>query len=71
LEVDEPMIERWLNVPGHMKEIESLGGKIDPETIRQETPAYIRRLKELSDLTFGGFIKLFGFEKTRRRLASR
>jgi GMP synthase (glutamine-hydrolysing) len=71
LEVDEPMIERWLTVPTHVKEIESLGGKIDPQTIRRETPGYIQRLKELSDRTFGEFIKLFGFEKTRRRLGSR
>ncbi|MGH7769210.1 MAG: glutamine amidotransferase-related protein [Candidatus Binatia bacterium] len=71
LEVDEPMIERWLTVPTHVKEIESLGGKIDPQTIRRETPGYIQRLKELSDRTFGEFINLFGFEKTRRRLGSR
>jgi GMP synthase (glutamine-hydrolysing) len=71
LEVDEPMIERWLTVPTHVQEIESLGGKIDPETIRRGTPAHIQRLKELSDSVFGGFIKLFGFAKTRRSLGSR
>jgi GMP synthase (glutamine-hydrolysing) len=71
LEVDEPMIERWLSVPTHVKEIESLGGKIDPQTIRRETPGHIQRLKELSHRTFGEFIKLFGLEKTRRRLGSR
>jgi GMP synthase (glutamine-hydrolysing) len=71
LEVDEPMIERWLTVPMHVKEIESLDGKIDPQTIRRETPGHIQRLKELSDRTFGEFIKLFGSAKTRRRLGSR
>lgn len=71
LEVDQPMIERWLNVPSNSEEIEQLGGKIDAETIRRETPDYIQRLKTLSDRTFGGFIKLFGFEKTRRGLMSR
>jgi hypothetical protein len=65
------MIERWLNVPSNCEEIEQLGGKVDAETIRRETPAYIGRLKILSDRTFGGFLKLFGFEKTRRGLASR
>lgn len=70
LEVDEPMIERWLTVPMHEKEIESLDGKIDPQKIRQETPGHIHRLKELSDQAFGDFLKLFGFEKTRRRLPS-
>lgn len=71
LEVDHAMIERWLNVPSNSDEIAELGGKIEAETIRRETPEYIQRLKTLSDRTFGGFIKLFGFEKTRRGLASR
>jgi GMP synthase (glutamine-hydrolysing) len=71
LEVDEPMIERWLTVPTHVKEIESLGGKIDPHTIRRETPGHIQRLKELSDRTFGEFIKLFGQRNRRYRLPSR
>lgn len=71
LEVDKPMIERWLTVPMHVKEIESLGGKIDPQKIRHETPAHIHRLKELSDKVFGDFINLFGFAKTRRSLGSR
>jgi GMP synthase (glutamine-hydrolysing) len=71
LEVDERMIERWLNVPMHKKEIESLKGKIDPQVIRHETKLYIGRLKQLSDKTFGEFIKLFGVQKKRQRLASR
>lgn len=71
LEVDEPMIERWLHVPSMAREIAATGGKIDPAAIRRETPAHIDRLKDLSDRTFGDFIKLFGFEKTRKRLASR
>ena len=65
------MIERWLEVPGHLKELEALKGKIDPEVIRQETPQYIGRLKELSVQTFGAFLKLLGVEKKDRRLPSR
>lgn len=71
LEVDQPMIERWLNVPSNKEEIENLVGQIDAETIRRETPTYIEKLEDLSSRTFGEFIKLFGFEKTRRRLVSR
>ena len=71
LEVDEPMIERWLRVPMHKKEIESLNGKIDPQRIRQETTTYIQRLKQLGDQTFGEFIKLFGMNKKLQRLSSR
>jgi len=69
--VDEPLIERWLRVPAHKKEIENPEGKINPEKIRQETVIYIDRLKRLSDRTFGEFIKLFGTGKKRHSLPSK
>lgn len=71
LEVDEAMILRWLKVPHHLKELETLRGKIDPELIRQETPFYIEKSKKLSERVFQEFIKLFGVEKKRRALSSR
>ena len=71
LEVDTPMIERWLRVPENCKEIENLNGKIDPEQIRVETPDYISRLNELSNSVFGNFIELFGYNKKRKTLPSR
>ena len=70
LEVDEPMIERWLRVPVMKREIEALKGKIGPGTIRCETPIYIDQLRDLSDRTFTEFIKLFGNWERRRRLPS-
>lgn len=71
LEVDERMIERWLTVPVHVKEIESTNGKIDPRKIREETPANIGRLKQLGDRAFGNFMKLFGARERRYGLPSR
>ena len=71
LEVDEPMIERWLQVPGHLTELAALQGRIDPQQILRETPQYIGRLKELSRLTFGAFLKTFHFEKKYRTPPSR
>lgn len=71
LEVDEKLIERWLQVPAHKREIENLKGKVDPEVIKQETSLYINRLKQLSSRTFGEFIKLFGIEKRSKTLWSR
>lgn len=71
LEVDEPMIERWLKVAVHKKELAQLKGKIHPNLIRQETPKHINSLKNLSDKTFGEFLKLFGKRKKARRLSSR
>ena len=71
LEVDEPMVERWLRIPANRKEIEELNGKIDPAGIRKETHEYISRLKELSDKAFSEFIGFFGFNKKRTSLPSR
>ncbi|MCH7517674.1 MAG: type 1 glutamine amidotransferase [Candidatus Dadabacteria bacterium] len=71
LEVDTPMIERWLRVPENKKEIEDLNGKIDSEQIRVETPDFISRLNELSNSVFGNFIELFGYNKKRKTLPSR
>ncbi len=71
LEVDKPMVERWLVVPENKKEIEDLNGKIDPEQIRTETPDYIIRLNELSNTVFGNFLELFGYNKKGRTLPSR
>jgi GMP synthase (glutamine-hydrolysing) len=71
LEVDEPMIQRWLRVSENRKEIESLPGKVTPGRIESETPAYIQRLHELSDRVFSELIKLFGVQKKFLRLSSR
>ena len=71
LEVDEPMIERWLMVPQHQPELEEVREKTCPERIRTETPKRIDRLKHLSEKTFGEFIKLFGEKKKYLRLPSR
>jgi GMP synthase (glutamine-hydrolysing) len=71
LEVDEPMIHRWLRVPENRSEIASVHGKIDPDRIEKETPGYIQRLHELSDRVFSELIKLLGFQKKLVRLPSR
>jgi GMP synthase (glutamine-hydrolysing) len=71
LEVDAPMIHRWMRVSDNRREIASLGGASSPERIDEETPAHIGRLTQLSERVFGEFINLFGIEKTRRHLPSR
>jgi GMP synthase (glutamine-hydrolysing) len=71
LEVDEPMIHRWLRVAENRKEITSLGGTIDPECIQRETPEHITRLHQLSERVFGEFINLFGPERKTLFLSSR
>ena len=66
LECDERLIERWLTVPVHRAELESLGGRIDADAIRAETRERITRLKQLGDRTFVEFIKQFGRRPRRR-----
>lgn len=71
LEVDEPLIERWLRTPVMRQEIEELGGEVDPEAIRAETPRAMARLQSLSRRVFSEFIGLFGLPARRRALPSR
>ena len=70
LEVDQPMIERWLNVPAHIEEMVASEGKINPEKIRQETPLYIARAERLSNQTFIAFGKLIGHRGKQKRLGA-
>jgi len=71
LEVDQPLIERWLRVPIHRCEIESLNGQIDPERIRAETAVHLDRLTALSERAFGELVTLFGPPRRRIALPSR
>lgn len=71
LEVDEPLIERWLNIPLHKAELRNLRPRITAERIRQETPVNIRRLRYLSEKAFGGFIRLLGEPRRAVLLPSR
>jgi len=63
LEVDEPMIERWLVVPQHLNELLEVKEKTTPERIRAETKERMSGLKALSQKTFGELLKIFGEKK--------
>jgi GMP synthase (glutamine-hydrolysing) len=65
LEVDEPMVHRWLALAEHGNELSGPDWRIDPERIHRETPQHIERLHQLSDRVFGQFIQLFGVKKKR------
>jgi len=71
LEVDEHLIERWLRVPVHQEELRKLQGKVDPDTIRHETPHRIERTRQLSQLVFRSFIDMFRISPKRVMLRSR
>jgi GMP synthase (glutamine-hydrolysing) len=71
LEVDTPLIERWLRVPAFRHEVESLDGKTDTDRIRHDTARYIEASAELAERTFLEFVRLFGERRRLRALPSR
>lgn len=71
LEVDEPMVNRWLHAPVNRRELEGLQGVIHPEVIARDTPVHIDRSRRLGDAVFGEFIRLFQARRRRMVLPSR
>ncbi len=66
LEVDEPMINRWLRIPANLKLIEEFKGHYSLDAIHAHTQSNIKRSLELSQSCFSEFIKLFGeFERVQ------
>ena len=71
LEVDEPLVHRWLSTPRYLEELSSLQGRTDPDTIKRETTLYIEELKALSCNVFGSFLDLIKPPKPSISMASR
>lgn len=65
LEVDGPLIERWLGIPAHQEEMAAEDDRISPERIRDDTPRYSRDLVALSERVFSEWIGLFGALRRR------
>ncbi len=71
MEVDEPMVGRWLAAPDRQRELRCLKGRVGAEEVRGATRAHIDSLTSLSAQTFTAFIDLFGNKKKFRALPSR
>lgn len=71
LEVDEPMIGRWLHAPVNARQIEALGGPEFIGRVEQDTRGHIARSISLGDRIFGEFIRLFHSRTHRVALPSR
>ena len=48
-----------MRVPVHQEELRRLQGKVDPDSIRHETPQRIERTRQLSQQVFRSFIDMF------------
>ncbi len=71
LEVDAPLIDRWLNTPDHMRELQDMGEPERANRISRETRVYIDHAVALGDAVFGEFIRLFHVRRRRVALPSR
>ena len=71
LEVDGPLIERWLKTPGNMREIKGLSDGQLAEQIRQQSPDFAPASQALGDRVFREFLGLFHHRSRRISLPSR
>jgi GMP synthase (glutamine-hydrolysing) len=71
LEVDEPMIQRWLHTPAMAREAVGLGGEEHPEIIGAATKRHIDQSVALGNRVFGEFIHRFHTHPRRTSLPSR
>jgi GMP synthase (glutamine-hydrolysing) len=71
LEVDRPLIDRWLATPAMREELRELRESTSEQRIRAETQRYIARAMRLSHEVFGAFIARFFGWRRRRALPSR
>lgn len=60
LEVDRPMIHRWLKVPQTVRDLEESNGKFSEEKIVSDTGKHIAHSLDLSNETFRQFLQKFG-----------
>ncbi|MEM7281210.1 MAG: hypothetical protein AAF438_06250, partial [Pseudomonadota bacterium] len=67
LEVNAPLIERWLTVDAHQSELASVGGESKAYQIREATQRYIQQNEILGRQTFSEFLALTG-SRTRKRI---
>lgn len=71
LEVDQPMIQRWLDNPRNYDEMFSTHQNFSKEQISSETQEFLPHSMDLSRQTFEKFIGLFSLKQRPIRLGSR
>jgi GMP synthase (glutamine-hydrolysing) len=71
LELDERLINRWLNYPEYRQDLEEHGRGGDADAIREQTHRLIGQSIELSYQVFGNFLAPLGEVASRHVLPSR
>ncbi|GAB3093217.1 type 1 glutamine amidotransferase [Lysobacter terrae] len=70
LEMDEPLIERWLANPAYREELAALG-HTDEAAVRAQTRERIAQMQGHADAVFNNFLDLIGRPQRRHTLPSR
>ena len=70
LEMDKPLIERWLELPAYRDELIAAGLGRDADSIRADTFARIEAMQQRAHAVFNNFLDLVGTPARRRRLAA-
>ncbi len=71
VEMDAPLIERWLQNPAYRDELHALHGDAGATTIRTMTAEHIAGMQENANAVFNGFLDLVGRPQRRYTLPSR
>jgi len=71
LELDERLINRWLNHPDYQHDLQRQGRGDDVESIREQTHRLIPQSISLSEEVFGRFLAHLGNARSRHVLPSR
>lgn len=71
LEMNPPLIERWLATPAYRRELEQLAGSQDEARIRTDTRRHIAGMQARADAVFNNFLDLAGRPQRRHTLPSR
>lgn len=71
LEMDQPLIERWLANPAYRAELAALAGTQDASRIRTDTALHIAGMQARADAVFNNFLDLVGRPNRRIVLPSR
>ena len=71
LEMDAPLIERWLARPDYCAELSASGLPHDAEAIRAQTRTHVAAMQTKAERVFEGFLDLVGRPQRRYTLPSR
>jgi len=71
LEMDQPLIERWLNLPAYRDDLIAAGLGRDADAIRADTLPRIKAMQSRAHAVFNNFLDLIGVPARRRSVLAK